>query len=238
MIGILKSFLKKNETVKKVVLFGYKNTVEKYFAYRRNKLFLKNGVEVLLQIDKAFRDLDIKYWLEFGTLLGAVREKGFIEHDNDIDLACFFDNYNEENEKVFNKYGFIKTRSFLIDNGKFGREETYSLNGVDIDIFYFHRRENEMYCHLFKPLPGKGWDSSVRDNENFLVRELSYPFRGFKSLSFYNHIFNIPENIYEHLSASYGKNYMIKDANYSNSIATNVRILKDKFGKGYLHGRD
>jgi hypothetical protein len=231
----LRKILAKNPHIKRMLLGIYKPTIGKYKEYRRNKVFRKNGLDALYAIDDAFKELGITYWLEFGTLLGAVREKGFIEHDFDIDLACFFDDYRDENEKIFNQHGLFKVREFLIDDGKFGREETYRYKGVDIDIFYFHRRDEEMYCHLFMPKPGHGWGQTVRENGEFLVRELHYPYAGFVPLGFFDREFQVPANIKEHLSASYGENFMIKDPNYSNSIATNVRILQDKFGKGFLY---
>ncbi len=225
---MIKQLLRKNMIVKYI----YSKTILKYVKHKQNKLFLANGVETLFAIDKVFEELGIKYWLEFGTMLGAVRDKGFIAHDDDIDLACFFDDYHDENEKIFKKHGFEKSKEFLIDKGKFGREETYRLNGISIDIFYFHKRKDEIFCHLFVTKLGKGWSETVEEDGNFIVREISYPFTGFKEIDFYGKTFLIPSNVDDHLSASYGKNYMIKDPNYSNSIATNVKILKDKVGKG------
>jgi lipopolysaccharide cholinephosphotransferase len=45
------------------------------------------SLEILKKIDKVCRAEGIRYWLMYGSLIGAVRHRGFIPWDDDLDIA-------------------------------------------------------------------------------------------------------------------------------------------------------
>lgn len=225
----LKILLKKNKAISSIARYINTNTLLRYKNYKRNKTFLKYGREVLIDFDKACKESHIEYWLEFGTLLGSIREKNFISHDLDIDVGMYLKDYSKDYEKIFNKYGFKRSRYFLVDDGKYGREETYSKNGVDLDIFYFTEKENEMFCHAFANKEGLSWSETIKEIGGLIPREFSFPKMEIAYIDFLDYKFPVPSNYHEHLETNYG-NYMMKDKNYTYTKAKNQKVLTNKIG--------
>jgi hypothetical protein len=68
---------------------------------KKNKSF---AVKLIALVLKEFSNLHINYWIEYGTLLGAVREKGFIPWDSEFDVGIWLNDYLKHKEHLDNKF--------------------------------------------------------------------------------------------------------------------------------------
>jgi hypothetical protein len=216
--------------IAKFLKFVKQNTLNKYKQNRQKHILHKNGKEALLQLKLLFKELGIDWFLVYGTLLGAYRDKDFISHDIDIDIGVFFDDYSQKIEQAMVKNGFIRRHQFLVDHGDFAIEETYEYKGVGIDIFYFKVDQERLIGYGFINEEGLSWDKTIQKYNGLLVREITYPYEGLESIKFLEEVFMVPKNPKKHLASHYGKNFMIKDNNWSPKKVVNVQYLKDKIG--------
>lgn len=51
------------------------------------------ALEILKQIDEICREEGLRYWLMYGSLIGAVRHNGFVPWDDDLDIGMPRDDY-------------------------------------------------------------------------------------------------------------------------------------------------
>lgn len=205
---------------------------------KRLLYFQAHALDVLYRFDKVMEANNMKYTLAFGTLLGAVREKGFIKHDIDIDVSMWIDDYSNDTVTTLENNGFKLVHSFTIADGKLGREETYEYNGVQIDIFYFYSINNSVpYCCDFLMCEDTAtFRDSMRKHGFVRPRRLELPLSKervkvpFENISLY-----IPTNAEEILRFRYGDDYMVPNAkwtvrSYDNHIiewTENKGIYKD-----------
>ena len=135
-------------------------------------------LELLVEVDRICRKCDIRYSIIAGTLLGAVRHKGFIPWDDDADVAMLrpeYERFREACKKELDKSRFYfqdhrNTRGYRWGYGKLRRKGTLFLRenqehmpyrqGIFIDIFpldnvpdnYFLRSLQNFECFCIRKI--------------------------------------------------------------------------------------
>jgi lipopolysaccharide cholinephosphotransferase len=159
-------------------LFKYSLTqkrIDRIYERPKSDLLLKGNeslrrvqliqTEMLVEFDRICRKNKLRYNIAFGTLLGAVRHKGFIPWDDDVDVIMPYDDYCKldqameadlDKERFFwrthdTEKDFNLTYKHLKRNGtvymKPMRERFNFHKGVLIDVFPVFNSANNKFMH-------------------------------------------------------------------------------------------
>jgi lipopolysaccharide cholinephosphotransferase len=170
--------------------------------------------QMLKVIDQLFTEHNIPYWIDGGTVLGAVRHQGIIPWDDDADLVY----YIEDEERIlalsdeFAKYGFILSKSLHL---RLYPSATQFYPFVDLFGYVLHsdqtlRFDSEqlrLFFHKFYWLP---------EEVNPLIRVKLGPI-----------VVNAPNSMMRYLYAGYGEDCM-KKATFQKHHVENAAEIKSK----------
>lgn len=205
----------------------------------KRKMISENGLLLLQTVDAAFKENSIPYTLAFGTMLGAVRDHGFIKHDLDIDLAVPSSASSKVIEQILRGRGFELLRRIEVDEGNFAREETYLYKGVSVDFFYFYvDDEGKQYTSIFYSFEEKtGLSYSVEKYGGVLPMQVWLPlnFENPNYVDFESIKAPIPSNAMDFIKERYGANWAIPDPSfvYPKPGCSRYEYRKDKIGIVY-----
>lgn len=211
---------------KKTFAQEYIESKEKYLMYDfdarkgRRKPSVNKAIarENLLLLKDIFDNNKIKFWLMYGTLLGAEREGDFIDHDTDTDLGMFFSDINKikEAKRELDENGFKLIRTKYPDDLiTFMRKDEY----IDLGLF---RLEKAMFR--------KYW--VYQENKE----KFKY-FEKFGTIKFLDEVFSIPHQHIKFISEHYGKNWHKPVENFpqiTNNWLGYKRRIKYIIGKHHI----
>ena len=186
------------------------------------------SAKCLKSITDLFEENNIKYWLEFGTLLGSYREGKIIDIDYDMDIGVF----NHDSDKVkkllegkidenkFNKLPLAK----WIDN-KVYQIDFHTFENVKplwLDVYFFDIKDNYAYSSFL-----------TKDNDVLKCKSNLRQLNNLEKIKLYDDFFYCPNTVPLYLKVRYGDNFYKKQS-YCEKFNKQWDSVDDNIGNEYL----
>lgn len=160
-------------------------------------------VSILREVTDILTENDIPYWLDYGTLLGAVRRGGFISKDSDADISI----YEDDAERTY---------ALLESNLSDKRVLHHGFNGAGMQVFYnqyvqshmdiFYWVKDDDFLRRVYYIPGVD-DNKGKDFPSDWVSERTLML--FEGREYY-----VPKNPHQMCQFRYGDSYMTPLSNH------------------------
>lgn len=164
----------------------------------QNRCLHKYGYEAAGIIAKTVKKLEIRSFADFGTLLGVIRDGGFVEHDLDMDFSVFPEtcDYKRLASALLSE-GFEFIHAFLYEGAI--TEVTVRYKGVPIDFFAYLNDGEEFYTQVYTFNMNEG-DAVHRPG----IRQFRPRIANLVTLKVHDISFLVPSNYEEVLTMQYG----------------------------------
>lgn len=178
---------------------------------KQGENLLLTGKEVLEILNKTSQKTGVKYWLEFGTLLGKIRENNFIGHDINFDIGIMKEELIPKFIIDIESEGFKRISSLSLKNEGL-KNIKYEYKGIEIEIFLFDREDDKVVCYL--------------EDKNGIISAYKLSNSTLKEIKFMGIDTYIPRNSLKRLLEIYGKNFNISDPNWKEEMSPSRYISK------------
>lgn len=130
--------------------------------------------QLMKDIHEVFEKHKLVYWIDSGTLLGAVRHQGIIPWDGDIDIGLQFEDGFRFQQLIpeFEKLGYevdeayFGFKVYLIEN------KDDRLHNICCDVFMF-AKDGDKY-HYYSPEAYKRWTAHLVEKDLFPLKKYKF----------------------------------------------------------------
>lgn len=185
-----------------------------YIIPKRQRMLQKYGPQVIARLHQLLTDARITYYADGGTLLGFIRDKGFIKHDDDMDISIHPGTATPSKVlRVFLDAGYGFLHGFCYED-KVVEFSVMDVSGVSIDVFFPSKMNKPGRVHGHHPI----WDPArtyPNERANTLYEFEFAEASGFKTVQILDVDVVVPENAEEILTTEYGP-WQVPDSKFNN----------------------
>lgn len=196
-----------------------------YSVPHRQRLLKRYGPEVLADLAEIFKRHHIPAFAAYGTMLGFIRDHGFIPHDDDMDIGIMPNTVTPqqllrillEKERGFKILFIFKFREQVV-------EFKVEYKHIPVDFFFFEGDQEEVRCSLFF---FKEEEHYPTPNANSIKILHLPPFKGITMVPVYGCDFPVLEDTENALAALYGATWRIPDKKWNDDKRPHIVEVPD-----------
>jgi phosphorylcholine metabolism protein LicD len=205
--------------IKNIILL-YKKPLARY-----NTKKLVNPI--LCKTKKVFDKNCEKYWLDYGTLLGYVRDGKLLPGDDDLDFGVIVKDGIDIEADMKKEDIFLFKR--IIVEGKITFEQ-YRYKGFRFDVFHYQKVDDNITTNMWLPNHYNMPQHIAYKNGECSLSETTFKdFRQTIDIQFYNCTYKIPSDSDSYLAQHYGVDYMIPNPNFTLDDELNRKVVDKEY---------
>lgn len=196
------------------MMYPFLNRIYRLYSVpQRRKRLHTYGYEALdVLFDIAQRE-DIDLFLTYGTLLGAIREKDFIPHDDDIDLGVLpYEGRDGRQlaQLLVEKYDMKFCHAFSY-RGEV-TEVSMEYKGIPVDLFFYYTVGDKTWCYEYLWQQDAPY-TDVRQNNVRMVSQAMV--NRLAPITMQGHQCLVPEHAEAFVESIFGSNWKTPDPSFT-----------------------
>ena len=208
------------------IIFFLQKILTFFRLKKMNKAIRYCGMSIISQICSEVNKKNADVFVDYGTLLGIVRDNKLLGWDHDVDFGVHItESFGWlEIESIMHKIGFSKVRQFVY-RGEI-TEQTYKSKDLFIDFFRHYENAGNSISFVYDKKSNK-----IYPTENsWDVMEFRTPsVETITTIKISDYTINIPCNYEEYLLSIYGDNWRTPDPNWKTGSGPATSFLEGEF---------